>query len=655
MPNRITGMYSGLDTESLIRDLVKAKSSNVEKLKKQKTKAEWKQEAWKSLNTKLKNLFSKSLGSMRYRSEYAVRKTTVSNPNAVSVVTGAGAMNSVQSLSIKKLASTGYLTGAELISKDGNKLTEESTLASLKVGEGAFSGTGSFDITVEGKTTTVEVSSDTTIASLVARLNEAGVNANFDTKNQRLFIGAKNSGKDGDFVITANNGDGTKALDALGINAAPSKAEQAVYDELKSYASAFVYDAEGKLDTEESIKSILSDTESAVSKKLMSMARADYQTRVDSAQQYYDSLETTIKDLTAQLDNEILTEDDKAHVREELEAKQAEFEAKGSELDEMKTNLSGEIYDDESVTKAFSNLKSRVDVAIQMSAATSEKPKDGPIRLPGSDAEIELNGAKFTSSSNNVEVNGLTFTCLDVADNITVTTNEDTQGLYDKVKNFLKEYNEVINEMDKLFNTKSTKGYDVLTDDEKDAMTDKEIEKWEDKVKESLLRNDDNLSAVFNGLRETMAAGVEIGGKTYYLSNFGINTASYFESAEFERSAYHIDGDTDDSVSGGKDDVLKTMIANDSETVINFFAELANNLYKKMDELSATSDYSSFGSFYDDKKYKTDMSDIEKKIAEAEAKLAAYEDKWYSKFAAMEKALSKSDSSNQYLSNLFSK
>ena len=58
MTMRITGMNSGLDTESIITELVKAKRVKVDKLNKNKTKAEWKQDAWKDLNKDLKSLQS---------------------------------------------------------------------------------------------------------------------------------------------------------------------------------------------------------------------------------------------------------------------------------------------------------------------------------------------------------------------------------------------------------------------------------------------------------------------------------------------------------------------------------------------------------------------------------------------------------------------
>ena len=51
MPIRITGMNSGLDTESIITELVKAKSVKKDSLVKAQTRLEWKQNAWKELNS----------------------------------------------------------------------------------------------------------------------------------------------------------------------------------------------------------------------------------------------------------------------------------------------------------------------------------------------------------------------------------------------------------------------------------------------------------------------------------------------------------------------------------------------------------------------------------------------------------------------------
>ena len=58
MSIRLTGMASGLDTDSMVRELVNAYSTKLETFNKQKTKLEWKQEKWKDMNTKVYGFYS---------------------------------------------------------------------------------------------------------------------------------------------------------------------------------------------------------------------------------------------------------------------------------------------------------------------------------------------------------------------------------------------------------------------------------------------------------------------------------------------------------------------------------------------------------------------------------------------------------------------
>ena len=181
----------------------------------------------------------------------------------------------------------------------------------------------------------------------------------------------------------------------------------------------------------------------------------------------------------------------------------------------------------------------------------------------GQSCKIELNGVEYTSSDNTIKVNGLTITCngeTAPGETITLTTKNDTSGIYDMIKKFIKEYSELINEMDKLYNADSAKGYEPLTDEEKDAMSDSEVEKWEAKIKDSLLRRDSTLNTVSGAMKEIMMSGFEVNGKTMYLYDFGIETLGYFEAAENEKNAYHINGDEDDAVTMNKTNTLMAMI-----------------------------------------------------------------------------------------------
>ena len=173
-------------------------------------------------------------------------------------------------------------------------------------------------------------------------------------------------------------------------------------------------------------------------------------------------------------------------------------------------------------------------------------------KIDGQNAQITLNGTDYESNTNVFSINGLTITAMkETSEDIVVTTKDDVDGIYDMIKSFLKDYNSIINEMDKLYNADSAKGYEPLTDDEKDAMSDSEVEKYEQKIKDALLRRDSNLSTVSSTLKEVMSSGLEVNGKQMYLSDFGIETLSYFTAAENEKNAYHIDGDADDSSTSG--------------------------------------------------------------------------------------------------------
>ena len=292
-----------------------------------------------------------------------------------------------------------------------------------------------------------------------------------------------------------------------------------------------------------------------------------------------------------------------------------------------------------------------------LSTASSNATADAK-KVDGQDAIISVNGIKYQGSSNAFSINGLTITAQSVtgdgdANAITITTQTDVQGIYDKVKSFLTQYNSLINEITSLYNAESSKGYDPLTDDEKDAMSDSEIEKWETKIKDSLLRRDDTLQSVMNSMTSSMSKGFEINGKNYYLSTFGIKTLGYLNAPENQQNAYHIDGDEDDASTSGKDDKLMTAITSDPDTVITFMQQLADGLYSSLGDKMKSTTMSSVYTVYNDKEMASEYSDYTDTIKKWEQKLQDQEDAYYKKFSAMETALSKLQSQTSSLSNLF--
>lgn len=687
MPMRLSGLMSGMDTESIIAQLVEAKKTKVTKAVKAQKSLKYKQDAWKDLNKQVVNLYNKSLTALRFESSYVKKITKVSNSSIVSVITGESAMNSVQSLKVNQLAKSAYLTGGQ-INGNGKTAGGEAVTGNTKLSDLGFTGNGSFRVKTNDGIANVTLDENSTVSNFVSALKSAGVNANFDETNGRIHIAAKASGEENDFSLIANDVAGLEALEKMGLSyadadikkyysdifggsTAPADVEKKISDEQTAYLEKLINrrteltDKKTDLDREGftlfgKIKDVLADPaakdawDKAVQDAGASFDMHDGYFNYDKYKELSDEdrkvFNTALnKALDAAKENDTLSEDD----LKALDTLRSDWKKNESSRDSVEKSLAAvnsELDDTTAPPQLTEAAKKTIEDKIKTALAVYEKLDDsmknsGAKKTDGQDAVIELNGVEYKSSKNTLEVNGLTLTVSGTTtgdDFVTITTEEDTNGIYDMIKNFFKEYNSVINQMDKLYNADSAKGYDPLTDEEKEAMSDSAIEEWESKIKDSILRKDSTLSTFASEMKRIMMEGVEVNGQKMYLSNFGIGTLSYFSAPDNERNAYHIDGDPDDENTANNADKLKAMIANDPDTVVSFFTQLSQKMSDRMFELMKSKEgYSSAMTVYDDKKMQKDYDDYTVKIKELEKKLADYEDKWYAKFAAMETALAK--------------
>ena len=276
-------------------------------------------------------------------------------------------------------------------------------------------------------------------------------------------------------------------------------------------------------------------------------------------------------------------------------------------------------------------------------------------KIAGSNAKITLNGVNYESNSNAFTINGMTITVkgkTGADEELSLSTDTDYDKIYDNIRNFFKEYNALVNEMDAMYNAASSKGYEPLTEDEKSSMTDSQVEAWEKKVKDAMLRRDDTVESVTSAMRMSMLQTYTVGGKSMSLSGFGINTMGYFNAANNEKNAYHIDGDTNDANTAGNQDKLKAAIASDPAGVQDFFTQLSNNLYDTLSRKMRHTELSSAFTIYDDIRLKEEYDDYTTKISDWEKYVANIEEKYYKQFTAMEKAMATLNSSQSALSGL---
>lgn len=731
MPIRLSGMVSGMDTETLVSALVSGYKLKKDNLVKAQTKLSWKQEKWKTMNTSIYSFYSGKLSAGRLSNAYSLKKSTVSNSTVATVTASSSAVAGTQKLKVKKLASSGYLTGGEVknATDSSSKITGSSKLSDIT----GSTSQGSVSVTVNGETSNIELTEDMTVNQFVVKLKEAGVQASFDENNQRFFISSKTSGKDGDFALVANDSAGMDSLRNLGLytNDKTSQAEYAKWakyynadtdtytaelDDIinTAYESAktnFDAVAKERLATYSKASSIVdsftkkytaSDADTEVYKDKTPEERAnlllkdakdalsaieqnaaykgddgnfDVSKLSEEDKKKYDNLKTSISSYESDIKNYTEAKDtmteykNKQYVNiEEKDGKTTVTALKETDSASGVSDIQATVDSRNAETKA--KLTSQYQAKAKNSYEMYSKMVDangnakageysdsvGAVRINGQDAKIELNGAEFTSNTSTFSINGLTIQATAETkgdESVTITTDTDVDAIYKSIKDMFTEYNKLIKSMDEAYNADSSKGYEPLTDEEKDAMSDKEVEKWETKIKDSLLRKDDTLNSVANTLKNDMASSFIINGKSYALSSFGISTLGYFASGENEKGVYHIDGDKDDTTTSGNEDKLRAAIASDPETVVSFFSQLCTKLYTDLGNKMASSSVSSAYTIYNDKQMNTQYSEYNTKISDAESKVSTWEDYYYSKFSAMESALAKLNSQSSSMSGLF--
>ena len=308
-----------------------------------------------------------------------------------------------------------------------------------------------------------------------------------------------------------------------------------------------------------------------------------------------------------------------------------------------------------SATSDSDKATAEYKTALSTLGVTSDTSGSSAKRIYAQDSEIELNGATFTNNTNTFSINGLTITATALTgDNeVTISTENDVDGIYDSIKSFISDYNSLIKEIDTAYNAASAKGYEPLTSDEKSAMTDDQVKEWEEKIKTSLLRRDSTLSSISNTMKTDMLRSFNINGKAYSLSSFGISTSGYFSSGDNEKGVFHIDGDSDGSTSASNEDKLKAAIANDPDAVISFFSQLADNLYTDLGKKMQGTTMRSTFKVYNDKEMAKEYSDYTTKIKDKETEISTWEDYYYNKFSKMESALATLNSQQSSLSGYF--
>ena len=154
------------------------------------------------------------------------------------------------------------------------------------------------------------------------------------------------------------------------------------------------------------------------------------------------------------------------------------------------------------------------------------------VTYTGTDALFDFGAASnITQSSNTFTVNNVSFT-LKATGAATVTVSTNTNAVYEKISDFVKSYNALIDEIGAGITETRYSDYLPLSDEQKAEMEEAQITQWEDKAKSGLLRNDQVLQRMFGNFRSGMYQEVtDVMGIYSHLTSIGITTERYSSSS----------------------------------------------------------------------------------------------------------------------------
>lgn len=294
----------------------------------------------------------------------------------------------------------------------------------------------------------------------------------------------------------------------------------------------------------------------------------------------------------------------------------------------------------------------------------------------GSDAVLTINGEKLVRSDNTFEVDGVTFTVSDVTTSpVTLNVELNSEQIYETIENFVEEYNTMIISIQAELKEERDYDYEPLTQAQKDEMSDDEIEQWEEEAKVGLLANDQILEDMLNEMRQALYMPVE--GCELTLADIGITTESYENGgqliiddtlllsviADTPESVVELFTQTSDTYPGTtagrslnasefevklEEEGLMFRLYDISEKYVSITSDTNGNTGLLVEKCGFHDDYTELSSSM----YRQ-LEEMENRLLEMEDDLEEKEENYYSEFSVMETYISQMNSQLQMIQSWF--
>lgn len=477
--NRVYGMVSGFDTESLVKSLMKYEQVKVDKKYQEKQLLVWQKDAYKEFSSLLRGIQSEFMDLIKPATN--LRGKTMFNVFSAGVTTGTGSTTTDVTASTSADSVKGTITLSnitQLASRDTWKSS-----ASVKALSGSAVDLPTLEAAITSGNDTFKVMVDGNIKEIALSGGYGGSAANLMSDIQAKLDTAFGVGK-----VSVSESGGSLTLDSVGSVVTVYEGETGVLG-----AIGFTAGDSNSLN----LSTTLADAFSGA------------------------ALDFTINGKNSITDMGIVSTDTIKQMMDKINASGAGVSVSYSSISDKFTM--------QATSEGAVNNTSLTDT--DGFFANSLKIADGADRTAGQDALLSINGVATSRSSNTFTVDGTSITLksvpTDPATVINIGITSDPSSAVQTIKNFITKYNELIEKITLKTEERRYRDYTPLTDEQKADMTEGDIKKWEEKAMSGLLRSDSTIQAISDNLRRAVNDPVE--GLGISLKDIGITVSPFYQ------------------------------------------------------------------------------------------------------------------------------
>ncbi|MDQ0206759.1 flagellar filament capping protein FliD [Alkalicoccobacillus murimartini] len=649
---RLSGMATGMDIDQIVKDLMRAERLPLDKIVKNQNKLEWKMEDYREINLKLRS-FSDSIFDNLMRSS-VMKKRTVQSSNS-SLVTATASSN---------IGNTSFTMSK--VEQLATSATNSSSSSVIRAGEGTKSSTStlkqlndSFDVALNWETGGIRSerlslesgSNETQLKETPIDLNAVVVKVNGKTMD--VVTGTYDKLENGQ-VHVDNTGkltfaDSSIANTTIDVTYAATHAE-------KSFK--YTTPAEGakpKLSYSVGVRNIEQVVVRGESGTTYT-AQVNNETgqltfSEDGAPQENFTVEYTQKYTTAGVDT-VNANGDTVHGRfiftdsQSLDTVMKSFNDSNVGVNMFWDDHSGRI----SVTRKETGVYSDgAEMTFTGALLTNTFKLDQNNEKEGTNAKFTVNGLETERRTNSFTISGMNVTLKDTFDQeVVLNASTDVDSVVDTIKKFVDQYNELLDHVNGKLTESRKRDYEPLTQEERDGLSEKEAERWDEQARAGHLRNDPLLRGSFDQMRQGLYSTVNTGTDSEFthLSAIGITTSSDYMS----RGKLEIN-----------EDKLRAAIEKDPDGVFDLFNAdgetpgeqgIARRLRTSISNTVESISQRAGGAGYAQNHQFTigrELNDIEKRISTFEMRLEQKEKRYWAQFNAMEAAVQRANNQGDML------